>query len=366
MSSRGEPSWSSSTRRPIAVHDVLGRSSGVRAEHLLELTLAEREVAAPQLDRPVRVEEEQLAGRELRPAILEPRTLEHTDQRARRRDALDAPVGAQDQRRRVAACGEGERRRLVARADAHAEHGAERPALAHAPAHRLVEEREVARRRALAQRRRVQGVPCQRREPGRLRALARDVADDRGPDARLGREDVVEVASHLVLIAGCAIAGRDVEPGDLRQLGRQQALLQRVGDVGALRVEARVLDVQAGARRQGDRDDQVGRGEAAVGPGEPERDRPEDAPGRLHRHRQRRAQPELAQPAQVLLVGRGRGKQLVGRPPPAARARPCASRRPRPAGSRLRAPGAPAPAARARGRRARRRAPAGGRRERRP
>src|SRR3712207_7382359 len=56
----------------------------------------------------------------------------------------------------------------------------------------------------------------------------------RSPHAVGGAERVVEVAAHLVLIAGRPVARGELDAGDLRQRGRQQRPLQRLGDLRAL------------------------------------------------------------------------------------------------------------------------------------
>ena len=89
---------------------------------------------------------------------------------------------------------------------------------------------------------RAQRVAGERGHRGRLRALAADVADDQRPAAVALREDVVEVAADLVALARGAVARGQLQPGDLRQVRRQQRALQRLGGARALLVEARVLD----------------------------------------------------------------------------------------------------------------------------
>jgi hypothetical protein len=84
----------------------------VLPQHPLQLALAEREVAATQLDCPVGVEQKQLAGQEAHIALLETRLLDHADQRSRNLDPLDAAVGAHEQRRRMTARVVAQRRRV--------------------------------------------------------------------------------------------------------------------------------------------------------------------------------------------------------------------------------------------------------------
>ena len=67
-------------------------------------------------------------------------------------------------------------------------------------------------------------------EGGRLRTLAAHVADDDGPVAA-GVEHVVEVAPHLEAGQRRVVAGAQVESGDVGQAGREQAGLQRPGQL---------------------------------------------------------------------------------------------------------------------------------------
>ena len=70
---------------------------------------------------------------------------------------------------------------------------------------------------------------------GGLGALAGDVADQEHPALRAG-EDVVEVAADLVELAGRAVQDGRGPAGHVRQLGRQQAVLQRRGRSPCARV----------------------------------------------------------------------------------------------------------------------------------
>jgi hypothetical protein len=109
-------------------------------------------------------------------------------------------------------------------------------------AHRDVEPPQRLLGRVVVERAGAQRVAGERGDGGRLRALAGDVADHHRPLLRRAREDVVEVPADLVELARRAVAGGQHGAGDLGQPRRQQARLQRVGDVGALGVEARVVD----------------------------------------------------------------------------------------------------------------------------
>src|SRR5919202_1056100 len=66
------------------------------------------------------------------------------------------------------------------------------------------------------------------------RALAADVADRHAERPVADLEDVVEVATHLVALAGGVEARAELDASELGQKRRQQALLERARDPGAL------------------------------------------------------------------------------------------------------------------------------------
>jgi hypothetical protein len=140
---------------------------------------------------------------------------------------------------------------------------------------------------------------------GGLGALARDVAEDGRPDAVAALEDVEEVAADHVLVAGGQEDGRELDAGYLGELTRQQAGLQRLRYLGALRVQAGVGDVQACARRNRLGQHEVVVGEAAAGVAEDQRQRADH----LALRARNRPGPEVAdaQPLQQpgLLAGLG-------------------------------------------------------------
>jgi hypothetical protein len=72
------------------------------------------------------------------------------------------------------------------------------------------------------------------------------------------RDDVVEVAAHLVQLARRRVSGLDLGSGDLRQRLRQQGALEDVRDARALGVEPRPFHGGAGAPGKALRDSQVG------------------------------------------------------------------------------------------------------------
>ena len=92
--------------------------------------------------------------------------------------------------------------------------------------------------------RRAQGVAAESGELGRFRALAADVSDQRRVAAAL-REHVVEVAPDLVAVAQRGEVGGEIESGRTWERGRQQARLQRLGDVVLALVEPVGLGVEA-------------------------------------------------------------------------------------------------------------------------
>ena len=92
--------------------------------------------------------------------------------------------------------------------------------------------------------RRAQRVATESGELGRFRALAADVSDQRRVAAAL-REHVVEVAADLVAVAQRGEVGGEIESGCTWERGRQQARLQRLGDVVLALVEPIGLGVEA-------------------------------------------------------------------------------------------------------------------------
>ena len=101
--------------------------------------------------------------------------------------------------------------------------------------------RSTSAGRALLHAERAQRVAGERRDGGGVRTLPAHVAHHDAPAVR-GVEHVVEVAADLDGLAGGVEARGDLGAGNLGQLRRQQALLQRPRDVAALAVEARVVD----------------------------------------------------------------------------------------------------------------------------
>ena len=147
--------------------------------------------------------------------------------------------------RRVPGAGDGGDRVAVALLEAHA-HGGAQTAVLRVGGQRVVQAPQDRAGLGLVGRCRAHRVPRHRRDRRGVRALAGDVADDDHP-AALDREQVVEVAADLRRLPGRAEARGDRQPRQVGEPRRQQAALQRHGDVGAGGVDAGVLHRDAGA-----------------------------------------------------------------------------------------------------------------------
>ena len=112
----------------------------------------------------------------------------------------------------------------------------------------------LGQERCMAGANRVTGQRGHRRGVG---ALAAHVADDERPAAVADLEEVVEVAPDLAR-ARRPEARRDLEPGDGGEHGGQEAVLQRPRGIGAVREQARVVERQARAPSDLDRDLEIG------------------------------------------------------------------------------------------------------------
>ncbi len=182
-----------------------------------EPLLAEELARVPALGHAIRPEREQVARREVRRVVVE--LGPHVDAEQRAADARLLDLGrvlAQHQRRRVTRAGDGD---VVAAVDGSQQRERSRAELARVVVaeDRLVRDLQDAARRALVARRDAHGVPRQRRQRGRSRTLACDVAD-REREAVGDRPDVVEVAADL----GAEARG-PVARGDLHARGLQAA-----------------------------------------------------------------------------------------------------------------------------------------------
>ena len=288
-----------------ALHDGLGRRAGEalqqRGESLLAVQLAR---VAPLRDA-VGPEREQVADAELRREVVELRTQVDAEQRAADARLLDvAATSAQHERRRVTGARDGH---LVAVVDGAKERERRRAELARVvvPEDRLVRDLQHAARRALVARGDAHRMTRQGRQRGRSRTLAGDVAD-RERVAVGDRPGVVEVASDLGPDAGRPVARGDLHAGGLHQRSRQQALLQRVGDLALGLVQARVVDRERSTAGEVVRDGEVALGEPPPRLGRDERQGAERAPVRPQRGGDRRdgLDPEVVQRAHE--VGRPR------------------------------------------------------------
>ena len=206
-------------------------------------------------------------------------------------------------------------------------------------------QRRIAAGECVLGRRGADRVARQRRHRRGLRALAADVADDREPVVLGRREEVVEVAADLVLLARRPVQRAGLDARDLRQQRRQQRGLQRLGDLGAGAVEAGVLDRGGRAQREVLGEPQVGVGEAPPRLRADERDHAEDAVAHAHRDHHRRGHAE--RPGSAAGARRPARPRRSARPGCRARAptRPSAARggrRGRRAGRRDSAPRSPA------------------------
>ena len=171
-------------------------------------------------------------------------------------------------------------------------------------------------------------MPGGRGHRGRLLALAADVADGDGP-APGHREHVVEVAADLESLAGRHVSRVQVQPGDVRQRGGQQAALQRLGYLRAVPEHAVHPDGHAQVPAQFLGQAQVSELETSLagGAGQGQRavagaavgDRHAEQRGRAEQHQQRRAVRGGAEHPGVLGVsqqdGRPGGVYLPGHRP---------------------------------------------------
>jgi hypothetical protein len=114
------------------------------------------------------------------------------------------------------------------------------------PHQRVVERREHRPRVPYAHRDGAHGVAHEAGQGGSGHALAHDVPDDHHPVAGCGREDVVEVAAHLVAAARGPVDGPQVQPGHVRQNHRHRDLAHLVLHLQQRGVAGLVEDPVAG------------------------------------------------------------------------------------------------------------------------
>ena len=181
--------------------------------------------------------------------------------------ALDAAVGVDDERQRVAAAGQLEPH--VLDRDLHVRVGDGDEAVVGALlAQRAVQQRQHGAGGVLVGGGGAQRVAGERGDRRGVGALALDVADQRRPAAVAGLVEVVEVAAELDVLAGRAEAHGGGQAGDVGQRAGAQAALQRARDRALALVEARVGDRHRGEARR-------------AGRGSPRRARLYSRPGRV-------------------------------------------------------------------------------------
>src|SRR5918995_1775029 len=156
-----------------------------------------------------------------------------------------------------------------------------------------------------------QRVASQGGHGGRLRALAADVSHHDRPAPAAGLEQVVEVATHLAAVAGVTEADGCLDARDLGEVHGQEALLQGARYVGTLAVETVVVERGRAAPGQLMRHLDVVLVVTAARWAGGERERAERAVAGRQRHDHRRAHPERAEQAALLLAAGEALQQLV-------------------------------------------------------
>ena len=264
MSSRGRPPAACEHRLLDVLGDRLGVLPGAAAQQRREVAVAEQLLApGAHLGDAVRVEDDQLAGRELDRHVGQHRLDLGAEQRPEPADRLDRAGRAQHERQRVPAAGERHAGAARVQLEVAEGDGAEAAVVARL-AQRAVQMGEDGGRPRLVLGGRAQRVARERGDRRRLRALAADVADQRGDPAVARGEHVVEVAADLDPLAGGDEAHGDGEAGDRRDARRQQRALQHLGDVALARVRLRLRDRDRGELAELREDRLVARRERAV------------------------------------------------------------------------------------------------------
>ncbi len=241
MSSRGAPSAFSTAVRSRCSTTARGPSAAFSATSAARSCSLRMQARRGGLAHAVGVEDEQVAGLQRGRDLGQLGALDDAERRA---DVADRRRAC---RPRGRGSGAGARRwraragRLSAVSSTRGERGGDeaRRLLAQ---QRVVEADELVARAQAGDGVRAQRVAGERRDRGRLRALAADVADDERVAPVALREDVVEVAADLVALARGAVGRGQLQAVDLRQMRREQRALERLGRARALLVEARVLD----------------------------------------------------------------------------------------------------------------------------
>ena len=234
-------------------------------------------------------------GAEQHLGLAEAGLAQAADEHPGHRHRLDVPVGAQHQRRRVAAGGEAQRDRAVVLRPGVAEHHRREARALVAGGdgveQRGVEQRQQAGRAVLEQAQRVPRLADPAGEHRGLDPLAAHVAEQEGR-AALGParpHDLVEVAADAHRLAGRAVGGAPDDAVGLGQARGGEALLEDGAEVGLLLVQRRGREGGTGARDVGGEQVLLGIGRVAVGrAGTGEHHERVDDPGDGHRARAQR------------------------------------------------------------------------------
>ena len=211
----------------------------------------------------VRVEDDQLAGRELDRHVGQHRLDLGAEQRPEPADRLDRAGRAQHERQRVPAAGERHAGAARVQLEVAEGDGAEAAVVARL-AQRAVQMGEDGGRPRLVLGRRAQRVARERGDRRRLGPLPQTSPISAATRPSPAREDVVEVAADLDPLAGRDEAHGDGEAGDRRYARRQQRALQHLGDVALARVGLRLRDRDRGELAELREDRLVARRERAV------------------------------------------------------------------------------------------------------
>src|SRR3954470_10184784 len=233
-----------------AGRDRAGRQARAGGEDVGEAVVAEHAGAFAALGDAVRDTEKDVARVEGDRLLVELQVLHDAEERLGFGGRFDGAVLAQAEREGVAGTDDLQAGAAVSlRPQLAVEEGQE------AAAGALVEDRGV---QALQDRRAAEalaseqpeGVPGEARNRRRVRARTADVADGEPVGAVADGEDVVEVATDLVALAGRAVDDLDLHAVDLGEFGWQEAALEGLADGGALGVEAGVVQGEGGPAGQ--------------------------------------------------------------------------------------------------------------------
>ena len=257
-----------------------------RAQQRLQAGQAVGVAGRARLGHAVREQHQRLVGRHLEVDVEQLRVLDPAEHGAGPADVLDRARAAHDHRHRVPGAAD-RRPRGAVELDAAERDRAVAPALRPLGDQRAVDDVQHAAGCGLVARRGAHGVAHERRQRGRPRALAGDVADHE-VDAAVVGQHVVEVAADQRAVARGPEAGGQLDAVELRQPLRQQRGLQRPRDAAEILVQPRVVQRQRRAPGEVLGQQQVLGAVAAPRVQRGEDDDPDRAPARLQRHQQRR------------------------------------------------------------------------------